>query len=159
MAPHNRRVRFRTPEVSSLVKAFEELELIGVNLKTSDDGQTKDIEALKPAISKLRSSSHSDGPLSALLDPLRRCGRKQQEDDDETLWQSLLSENIAVETIVELIQVLADSETSQLAMVAAEIYFSLMLIPGAFMYHVYNALVFRTCITVLKKWISSVGGS
>lgn len=160
MAPRGKSVRFRTPEVSELLDIFSKLGLVDLHLDLSEDGVNNSTEALKPAILELRKQGSTNGPLSRAIDAVRPCiRRKKSADDDETLWQSLKEEKVETETIVELLHVLADSDPSPLAIEASSLYFALLQVPGAFMYHVFNAMVFRTCTTSLKKWIYSVAGS
>jgi len=160
MAPRGHRVRFRTPEVSELLDIFSKLGLVGLHLESSEDEAQRDVEALKPAISELRSATSTNGLLSRALDAVRPLiRRKKQVEDDETLWQSLKDEKLETETIVALLSVLAESESNTLAIEATSLYFALLQVPGAFMYHIFNALVFRTCTSSLKRWIYSVAGS
>lgn len=160
MPSHNKRVRIRTPEAGSLVKAFEKIGIIGMRLIESDSDGKLNTEPLQAAIADLRKTPITNGPFSTLLEAFDSySSRKRELDEDESLWKTLESENIAIETVTELIHVLAEEDASPLSIAASEVYFAMLLVPGAFMYHAYNALIFRACISTLKKWISVVGGS
>ena len=160
MPPSGRRIRFRTPETIELLDVLLTLDLVGVKLAPLAEGQVhRNMEPLAGALAKIRADP-LDGPISKAIEALRPCtGKKLDESVDEGIWQTLVEENISIETVLELLSFLADTDNSPLAVAAATLYFSLLRVPGAFLYHVFNALVVRASTSALKKWIYTVAGT
>jgi hypothetical protein len=117
------------------------------------------MEALADTLVKIRANP-LDGPISLAIEALRPCiGKKLDDSVDETIWQTLSEEDISIETLTELLHYLAESESGPLAIAASSLYFALLRVPGAFLYHVFNAMVVRACTSALKKWIYTVAGT
>lgn len=160
MASHVRHVRFRTPEVSALLELFQALHLGGVKLEPATDGESRSLQPLQEALKAARAQSPFDGLFPTAIDALRGMSyAKLNDSDEETIWQSLADEGIAMDTVVELLQQLAENEAGPLALVAASLYFAILRIPGAFMYRVFSSYAFRMCLGVVKKWIYTVAGA
>ena len=146
--------------VDDLIQLLDSIGLTGVQLKPSNGDVNRDIGPLQPVISQLRESSTTNGPLSEAIEivsSLLQASKK--EDETQHIWKALGDAGISIEALVELIQHLSENDPSPLAIAAAGLYFALLRLSGAFLYHVFSALVFRTCITSLKKWIYAVAGT
>lgn len=160
MASRVRHVRFRTPEVSALLDLFHGLQLEGVRLEPQADGESRNLQPLQAALKNAKALSPLDGPLPAAIDALRLMSdSKLHQNDEETIWQTLSDEGIIMDTVVELLHQLSETETGPLALSAASLYFALLRIPGAFMYRVFSAYAFRICLSAVKKWIYTVAGT
>lgn len=160
MGPRTKSAHTRNVGVDDLLSIFESIGLTGVQLKPSQSDVNRDLEPLQPVISQLRSASSTNGPLSEAADIISALLQHHNKDDEsQHIWKTLDDAGISIEALVELLHHLADVDRTPLAIAACCLYFALLRMPGAFLYHVFSALVFRTCITSLKKWIYIAGGT
>lgn len=160
MGGKSKRSVSRNVSVADFVELLNSIGLTGVQLPPANDDVNRNIEPLESTISLLREASASNGPLSQAIDIITQLSQHDKKDEDtQHIWQALSDASISIEALVELLNHLAESDPSPLSIAASCLYFALLRMPGAFLYHVFRALVFRTCITSLKKWIYAVGGT
>lgn len=160
MGGKSKRSVSRNVSVDDFVELLNSIGLAGVQLAPANDDVNRNVEPLQSTISLLREASATNGPLSQAIDIISQLAQhSKQGDDTQHIWQVLGDATISIEALVELLNHLAESDPSPLSIAASCLYFALLRLPGAFLYHVFRALVFRTCITSLKKWIYAVGGT
>lgn len=160
MGTNTKGARSRSFTIDDLLQLLNSTGINGVKLSPATDDINRDIGPLESVISRLRDASATNGPLTQAVEVVTHlCKHNKKDDESQHFWKALEDADISIEALVELLNHLADSDPSPLSIAAACLYFALLRIPGAFLYHFFSAMVFRTCITSLKKWIYSVGGT
>lgn len=160
MVGRTKSVRFHSHMAEDLVSALTQLGIQGIQLEPAEDGAQRDTEPLQRAISMLKEAPLSQSPLVAVIDSISSLIQSSNKDkDEEPIWKTISGAKISIETLVALIHVLAEEKSTPLSILASSLYFSLLQLPGAFLYHAFSALTFRTCIASLKKWIYTVAGT
>lgn len=156
MSFKKRQVRFQTPEVSELVDLFTELGLPGIKINIDDGESLSLVSVLKEA--KFRHKNNDCLISRAVASLIPTLNKKRDDDDNESLWQALLEREIQPQALIMMIYQITENEKSNLSILASTLYFALLQVPGSFIYHVFNSMVFLSCITAVKRWIYTVGG-
>lgn len=164
MPSKSRKVRFQTPDVLKTVNFFLELELKNIVLPSSSEG-LPDLSVLDQSISILKEKYRNSeielkDELKEIVDSLLQAIEKQKDDrEQESLWKNLLENKIEPLAVSMLLYRLMETEKSYLGIWAASLYGTFLQVPGAFLYHIFDGLVFEAMLSILNVWVYTVGGT